>query len=717
MANSQLDGVLTHIRKLVAGETAGPRPDRELVERFVRHRDEAAFAALVQRHGPMVLGVCRRVLHHTQDAEDACQAAFLVFARKAASIRNRDAIGSWLHGVAYRAAARLRRDLSRRRAREGPVADVPQADSAELTWREVRQVLDEELQHLPERFRAPLLLCYLEGKTRDEAAQELGWSLGALRGRLERGRDLLRARLTRRGVTLSGALLASLLAQQTASAALPAALVVSLVQAAPQVAAGQAPAAGLFSAHVIAVMEGGLKAMLMTKLKITTALVLVVGLAGFGAGLWANAGLAPVSAEAQEPVPSGLRPAVVQASPSPASLSGAGNKQEQPSDPWQLARNQAASRLNLKQIALAMHNYHDVNGHFPAPAIYSGLTRTWSTGGAGPAAPAGPRPGRPGMGPIGPGVGGPGPGGLPGRGSMRPGGPVIGGPTGAAGAETGSLPLPVVGSSGLPIVGSQAGKNIKPLLSWRVELLPYLEQDALYQQFKRDEPWDSPHNLKLLKYMPKVYAPPGVTTRTPYTTYYQVFVGKGAAFEKQHLALLPQSFPDGTSNTILVVEAGSPVPWTKPEDLHFAADEPLPELGGLFPNVFNAAFADGAVYTLSKKADPEMLRRAIVRDDGLPVDLEKLKAPASRREADLKAQNQRLKAELVQQQESLEALQQEKEILLEMVEDPTVKALKEENAGLEQNLRTLREQTEALKREIQSLRQRSEKPRPEKGKK
>src|SRR5262249_3232702 len=150
--------------------------------------------------------VCRRTLHNVHDAEDACQASFLVLARRAGSIRKRACLASWLHSVAYRAASRLRRDLARRHARERPCPDEPPAPVHDVSWRDVQAVVDAELARLPERFRAPLLLCYLEGKTRDQAASELGWSLDTLRGRLERGRNLLRARLTRRGLTLSAAL-------------------------------------------------------------------------------------------------------------------------------------------------------------------------------------------------------------------------------------------------------------------------------------------------------------------------------------------------------------------------------------------------------------------------------------------------------------------------------------------------------------------------------
>jgi RNA polymerase sigma factor (sigma-70 family) len=239
----------------------------------------------------MVLGVCRRVLKDTHDAEDACQATFLILARRAASIRKRASVGSWLHGVAYRAAANLRRQVARRRGREVPAADVAQPAPAEVTWREVRAALDEELRRLPERFRAPLLLCCLEGRTRDEAAQELGWGLGTLRGRLDRGRELLRVRLRRRGVGLPAALLAALLAGRAASAAVPAALAVSIVKAAAPAAAGRAAPAGAVPAQAAAVAEGVVRAMRMTRLKIITGVLLALGLVGFGAGLLASGAL------------------------------------------------------------------------------------------------------------------------------------------------------------------------------------------------------------------------------------------------------------------------------------------------------------------------------------------------------------------------------------------------------------------------------------------
>ncbi len=372
MADGHIDSVAQHIRRLVAAERAGALSDRELLDRFVRDRDEDAFAALVRKHSALVHGVCRRVLRDAHDAEDACQAAFLVLARKAASIRARNSLGSYLYGVAYRVASNLRREVSRRRGREAPAVDVPAPAAADVTWREVRGVLDEELWRLPERFRAPLLLCYLEGKTRDEAAHELGWTPGTLRGRLERGRELLRARLARRGLTLSAALLATLLVGHAASAALPVALVQGIAKGAVLVAAGQLPAAGAVTARAAGLMERVVKAMAMTRIKIAAGVLLAVGLFGIGAGTLTNRALT-----AQQPQPGGAAPTEedsggqggVGAAGSPAA---SGGKKGQPEPAGPLARHEAQSRANLKQLVLAMHNYADTMGHFPAPAIYAG---------------------------------------------------------------------------------------------------------------------------------------------------------------------------------------------------------------------------------------------------------------------------------------------------------------------------------------------------------
>jgi RNA polymerase sigma factor (sigma-70 family) len=189
-------------------QTAVALSDRQLLLRFTVERDEAVFAELVGRHGALVLNVCRRTLRREQDAEDAFQAAFLVLAKRAATIRKGESVASWLYGVAWRCAGRLRRDLALRRRHEQATAPSPVAEPGDPSWREVQEALHEELARLPEKYRAPLVLCYVEGRTQCEAARQLGWGEQVLRGRVDRGRERLRQRLVRRGITLSAALLA-----------------------------------------------------------------------------------------------------------------------------------------------------------------------------------------------------------------------------------------------------------------------------------------------------------------------------------------------------------------------------------------------------------------------------------------------------------------------------------------------------------------------------
>jgi RNA polymerase sigma factor (sigma-70 family) len=277
---------LQEIRRLLESENAGELTDRQLLERFATRRDESAFALLVRRHGPMVLRVCLRVLRHRHDAEDAFQATFLVLARKASSICWHSSAGGWLFRVAYHLALKMRTRAGRRRAQALP--DVAVTDGAGETphW-ELRSILDEELNRLPEKYRAPLILCHCEGKSRAEAARQLGWKEGAVKIRLERGRELLRARLTRRGLELSSLVVGELLAVSPTDAAVPAALVDATVGAAQGFVLGELPAAAASqSAAVLA--EGVLKAMMRTRLKAVAVVLLVVCAASLGVGLWAH---------------------------------------------------------------------------------------------------------------------------------------------------------------------------------------------------------------------------------------------------------------------------------------------------------------------------------------------------------------------------------------------------------------------------------------------
>jgi RNA polymerase sigma factor (sigma-70 family) len=316
MATPPIYSVLQHIRRLADGPEAGQCTDQRLLDRFLSGREEAAFAALVRRHGPMVWGLGWRILRNRQDAEDVFQAAFLVLARKAHSIRKQDSIGGWLYRVAFRLALRVRADKAKRIEHRvpcewpGPLRgqSIPECDSgtyhgresmppnrvsdplSEITWREVCTALDEELARLPERFRAPLVLCYLESKTQDEALQQLGWSKSTFRRRLEDGRTKLSLRLTRRGITLSAGLWATLLSDQLqaltqpGSSFLSSALAQSTVQAALPFAAGKA-AVTTVSPHVILLAKQALKAAVIHKVK-------WIALVGIGTALTAGIGLA-----------------------------------------------------------------------------------------------------------------------------------------------------------------------------------------------------------------------------------------------------------------------------------------------------------------------------------------------------------------------------------------------------------------------------------------
>src|SRR5262245_54394662 len=232
--------VIEHLRTAVILREGAALGDAELLGCFIEHRNEAALAALVSRHGPMVWGVCRRLLSH-HDAEDAFQAAFLVLARKASSIVPREMVGGWLYGVAHQAALQARRSVARRRAREVQVTEMPDTEAAQQDrWPDLQPVLDQELSRLPDHYRAVIVLSDLEGKSRKEAAAQLGCPEGTVASRLVRARAMLARRLTRRGVALSGGALAAALSQNAASAGVPASVMLSTIRAASLSVAGQA---------------------------------------------------------------------------------------------------------------------------------------------------------------------------------------------------------------------------------------------------------------------------------------------------------------------------------------------------------------------------------------------------------------------------------------------------------------------------------------------
>jgi RNA polymerase sigma factor (sigma-70 family) len=276
VASNLLDPVVQRLHRAVAAREAASMTDGQLLDCYLQTRDEGAFEALVRRHGPMVLGVCRRVLRDPNEADDAFQATFLVLVRKAASVTPRDRVANFLYGVAHQTAVRARSAAARRRRRERPAGELPETPARRADPPDdLREFLDRELSALPVKYRAAVVCCDLKGQTHQEAARRLGCPEGTLASRLCRGRRMLAARLTRRGVTASAGALAEILSGE-ASAGLPASLLRSTLQAAR---------AGEVSFEVAALTKGVLRAMSLTKARMVAAVLFTAGVVALGGGL------------------------------------------------------------------------------------------------------------------------------------------------------------------------------------------------------------------------------------------------------------------------------------------------------------------------------------------------------------------------------------------------------------------------------------------------
>ena len=286
MADQPLAPVIRYLRKLTAPKGNIDATDAELLARFAAHREEEAFTALVHRYGPMVLAVCRRIVRDAHAAEDAFQATFLVLARKAGSLTQPELLGPWLYGVASRTARKAKIEMARRNSHERHAVRVQEVEpDDECERQDLRAVLDEEIQRLPERYRVPVVLCYLQGQTNAQAAERLGRSRGTVATLLGRAREKLRRRLAQRGIGLSiGAALAAM-AEPVNSGVVSMALEQSIGKAAVLLAAGQMQAAGALAAQAVALAKGVCKGMLMEKLKIPVVILMVTALAGTGAGI------------------------------------------------------------------------------------------------------------------------------------------------------------------------------------------------------------------------------------------------------------------------------------------------------------------------------------------------------------------------------------------------------------------------------------------------
>jgi RNA polymerase sigma factor (sigma-70 family) len=627
MPIDHLTAFLRRLRRTTADDPGRPATDAELLERFVAARDPAAFELLLYRHGPLVHGVCRRLLADPHAADDAFQATFLIFVRKAGAIARRERVGPWLFGVAHRVALRARRKVGH----EPPLGDREPAAQAAAPP-ELRDDVHEAVRQLPARYRDAVVLCYLEGRTHEEAARELGWPVGTVKGRLARARDLLRRRL---GAFAPTAVAPALLPDGLARAAVAAAL----------------GAGGTTNAAVEELVNEVIPMLSGNRIKVGGLVIVALTACGLGAavaaGVWPNG--APPAAPPGSPPPQAALPGLPFEATDAERLQGA----------WTLV----AVQRNGKRLAppgpgddLFRHAWFDKNrvtvetsqqlleGTYEYDEVRQPAHIDVTTGVGRPSTlrgiynlegdrltlyisqPGGGRPGTlvahlgssgavqvfqktgPATGPnlpaqqlarlratsrarelaealhdsfrTGPGsTGGPGfpagPGG-PGGPGMGPGGPAGVGPGGRRGGGRGfggggPQPPPV-----LPDIRTDAGK---PLLSWRVAILPYIGQADLYAQFKLDEPWDGPHNKKLLDQVPEIFAPIGAKANVPGGTFYQTVTGPGTWSTLPDAPARWQTVAN--PDALMVVEAGEAVPWTKPADVVYDPAKPLPKLGGM----------------------------------------------------------------------------------------------------------------------------------------
>ncbi len=315
MVRGEQGTALRHVQMLFEVGTTGSLTDRQLLEQFrSRAGDaaEAAFAGLVERHGPMVIRTCRSVLRDEHAVEDAFQATFLVLVRRSGSLWVQDSLGPWLFQVAIRVSSSLRSAEIRRRRCEEKKAQQTETSVFDRDCDDLGPAIHQELARLPERFRAAIVLCCIEGLSQQQAAGQLGWPLGTLQSRLARGRERLRAQIIRRGLAPSSAVFAALLSPERAQAALPVALANSTVRMAVQFAAGKAAVAGVAALPVVVLTQGVLKTMVLQKLKFALGVILAAAMTAAGAGVWAQQAL---RADFEPPIEIAAPPTIAEESP------------------------------------------------------------------------------------------------------------------------------------------------------------------------------------------------------------------------------------------------------------------------------------------------------------------------------------------------------------------------------------------------------------------
>jgi RNA polymerase sigma factor (sigma-70 family) len=319
MSKGSLSTMLCHLRRAVAVGGGDPtQRDADLLGQFVDAGDGFAFEVLVRRHASMVWNVCWRILHDGDDAEDAFQAVFLTLVRKAHTIDRRASVASWLHKVAYRVALEAKRQTAKRSAREVPVMENHLARPGEdAAWRELRLVLDEEVCRLPEKYRAPVVLCYLQGRSNTEAARELGCPSGTVVTRLAWARRRLRKRLTQRGLSASAGLLAAGLLQRAEAATVPPRLLDTTIRTSLLMAAGETAAVTAQAAKAMSLSRAATSAVSVAHVKVVVVAVVCLALVGGAASLLGrgNANEPPLQAMVVQPDVNRLNPEPIENEP------------------------------------------------------------------------------------------------------------------------------------------------------------------------------------------------------------------------------------------------------------------------------------------------------------------------------------------------------------------------------------------------------------------
>ncbi len=617
--------------------------DGALLDRFVLHRDENAFAELLQRHGRMVYGVSRKLLNNAADADDVCQATFLLLARKAGGLSRERSVAGWLVGVLRRVAADVRKRNRRRLQRESQVirksSDTSPTDAPLLaSAKELGQLLDTEIATLPRKYREPILLCCLEGLSKAAVAQRLGWPEGTVAGRLFRAKALLKARLQRKGVVPAVAL--ALLSGAVQSQASPHPFAPAIYQLA---LTGPAQLKTIISAPVYSLFQGAWKTMWIAKLKLgTAAIAATAALAWLGWGM-----TSPTVAESPVTPKTGLTETTddqtakreqekLQGTWHAVAVVFGGKVHEKvrkdadvmlqqtklifEGDKIQISGSPSEGKptafklnaqANPKQLEVMIGEGKSIKALY---ALEGGvlLFRFDEGNDARPTSLA---------------VGEDSAGGLLIFQRQRPGGQAAG-----KNADIPGRNYAITMNNMRQIAIAQhnhhndfghLADNIcdaqgKPLLSWRVKLLPYLEQDALFKQFKLDEPWDSTHNKSLIDKMPRVFSLVN-NVADDFKTPFCSFRGNGALLETGKKVTFPE-VTDGLSNTIMVVEAAEPVTWTKPDDLMFDPQKSLPALGGKDQDWFVVVMCDGSAHRYRTSLKPETIKKLITKAGKEPID-------------------------------------------------------------------------------------------------